>query len=188
MLLDLVEARDPRAQLWVREHDTAGLSADQKRAVEAIASSPQLVQPLSAPAGAGKTTSMRALAECARRSNRRVLVLAPTGKAVDVAVREGAGDAGYTVAKALKSLRDETLRLNHLTVVVVDEAGMVGTDDLRQLLTATTNAGVKTVLVGDSLSAPAGAGKTTSMRALAAMARRRFTARVIVVGPDRQGR
>ena len=150
VLLDLVDARDPRAQLWVREHDTAGLSADQKRAVEAIASSPQLVQPLSAPAGAGKTTSMRALAECARRSNRRVLVLAPTGKAVDVAVREGAGDAGYTVAKALKSLRDETLRLNHLTLVVVDEAGMVGTDDLRQLLTATTNAGVKTVLVGDA--------------------------------------
>ena len=150
VLLDLVDARDPRAQLWVREHDTAGLSADQKRAVEAIASSPQLVQPLSAPAGAGKTTSMRALAECARRSNRRVLVLAPTGKAVDVAVREGAGDAGYTVAKALKSLRDETLRLDHLTVVVVDEAGMVGTDDLRQLLTATTNAGVKTVLVGDA--------------------------------------
>lgn len=34
-------------------------------------------------------------------------------------------------------------------VVVVDEAGMVGTDDLRQLLTATTAAGVKTVLVGD---------------------------------------
>jgi hypothetical protein len=35
-------------------------------------------------------------------------------------------------------------------VVVVDEAGMVGTDDLRQLLTATTGAGVKTVLVGDA--------------------------------------
>ena len=46
-------------------------------------------------------------------------------------------------------MRDETLRLDHLTVVV-DEAGMVGTDDLRQLLTATTNAGVKTVLVGDA--------------------------------------
>ena len=77
-------------------------------------------------------------------------MLAPTGKAVDVAVREGAGDTGYTVAKALKSLRDETLRLDRQTVVVVDEAGMVGTDDLRQLLTATTTAGAKTVLVGDA--------------------------------------
>ena len=70
-----------------------------------IAASPWLVQPLSAPAGAGKTTSMRALAAAAHRCRRRVLVLAPTGKAVDVAVREGAGDAGYTVAKALQSLR-----------------------------------------------------------------------------------
>ena len=150
VLLDLVDARDPRAQLWVREDDTDGLSADQTRAVRTIAATPWLVQPVSAPAGAGKTTSMRALAAVAHRSRRRVLVLAPTGKAVDVAVREGAGDAGYTVAKALKSLRDETLRLDRQTVVVVDEAGMVGTDDLRQLLTATTTAGTKTVLVGDA--------------------------------------
>jgi hypothetical protein len=33
--------------------------------------------------------------------------------------------------------------------VIVDEAAMVGTDDLRQLLTATTAAGTKTILVGD---------------------------------------
>src|SRR3981189_3793477 len=36
------------------------------------------------------------------------------------------------------------------SLVVADEAAMVGTDDLRQLLTATTHAGVKTVLVGDA--------------------------------------
>ena len=66
------------------------------------------------------------------------MLVAPTGKAVDVAIREGAGDTGYTIAKALQSLRDETLKLSHLDLVVVDEAGMVGTDDLRQLLTATT--------------------------------------------------
>jgi hypothetical protein len=74
----------------------------------------------------------------------------PTGKAVDVAVREGAGDTGYTIAKTLKSLEDGTLKLGHLDVVVVDEAGMVGTDDLRELLTAATTAGTKTVLVGDA--------------------------------------
>jgi conjugative relaxase-like TrwC/TraI family protein len=149
-VFDLVDARDARSQLWVREHDTAGLSADQARAVEAIAACPWLVCPLSAPAGAGKTTSMRALVAAAHRCRRRVLLLAPTGKAVDVAVREGAGDQGYTIAKALKSLGDGTLTLDRQTVVVVDEAGMVGTDDLRQLLTATTRAKAKTVLVGDA--------------------------------------
>ena len=76
--------------------------------MENIAASPWLVCPVSAPAGAGKTTSMRALVAAAHRSRRQVLVLAPTGKAVDVAVREGAGDTGYTVAKALTSLEDGT--------------------------------------------------------------------------------
>jgi hypothetical protein len=50
--LDLVDARDIRAAMWVKDTDTAGLSLDQKRAVENIAQSPWLVQPLSAPAGA----------------------------------------------------------------------------------------------------------------------------------------
>lgn len=149
-VLDLVDARDDCSQLWVWEEDTRGLSPDQRAAVEAIGRSPWLVQPLSAPAGAGKTTSLRALRAAAHhRYDARVLVLAPTGRAVDVAVREGAGDEGLTIAKALQDLRNGTLTLNRGTLVVVDEAGMVGTDDLRQLLIATTTAGVKTVLVGD---------------------------------------
>jgi AAA domain len=118
--------------------------------VQNIGRSPWLVQPLSAPAGAGKTTALRALASAGRRFQRRVLVLAPTGKAVDVAVCEGAGEHGYTIAKALQSLHDNKLQLNRQTLVVVDEAAMVGTGDLRQILTATTQAGAKTVLVGDS--------------------------------------
>jgi conjugative relaxase-like TrwC/TraI family protein len=150
-VLDVVDARgDLRTQLWVQPGDTDGLSADQTRAVTNIAVAEQLVCPLSAPAGAGKTTSLRALTRMARRRfDARVIVVAPTGKAVDVAVREGAGTVGYTVAKAVKSLADGGLRLGHADVVIVDEAGMVGTDDLRQLLAATTAAGVKTVLVGD---------------------------------------
>jgi conjugative relaxase-like TrwC/TraI family protein len=66
-ILDLVDSRDERALLWVKDEDTAHLSPDQKRAVENTGRSPWLVQPLSAPAGAGKTTSMRALRAAARR-------------------------------------------------------------------------------------------------------------------------
>ncbi len=150
-LLEMVDAQDARAELWVKERDTEGLSPDQKRAVENIATSPWLVQPLSAPAGAGKTTSLRALAAMARRRHTaRVFVLAPTGNAVDVAIREGAGDVGYTIAKALHQLDNGTLALGHLDLVVVDEAAMVGTDDLRRLLKATTSAKAKIVLVGDA--------------------------------------
>jgi conjugative relaxase-like TrwC/TraI family protein len=150
-LLDLVDARDNRAMLWIRSDDTANLSPDQARAVQNIGRSPWLIQPLSAPAGAGKTTSMRALRAAAhRRFDGTVLVVAPTGKAVDVAVREGAGDQGYTIAKALHLLRENQLELGPHTLVVVDEAAMVGTTDLRQLLTATISASAKTVLIGDA--------------------------------------
>lgn len=149
-VLDLVDARDDRALLWIKNEDTAGLSPDQKTAIENIGRSPWLVQPLSAPAGAGKTTSMRALRAAAhRRHNGRVLVLAPTGNAADVAIREGAGDEGLTIAKAIQELGNGRLQLGPHTLVVVDEAAMVGTGDLRQILTATTAAGAKTVLVGD---------------------------------------
>src|SRR6185312_2359789 len=112
-VLDLVDARDDRALLWVKDDDTAALSLDQKHAVQNIGRSPWLIQPLAAPAGAGKTTSMRALVSAAhRRSGAKVLLLAPTGKAVDVAVREGAGDEGLTIAKAVQLLRDNKLELS----------------------------------------------------------------------------
>lgn len=129
--------------------DTAGLSPDQARAVTAIATSERLVQPLSAPAGAGKTHSLRALRAAAHDAGKRVLVAAPTGRAVDVAVREQAGDDGATLDALLGRLERGQEVLDADTVVVVDEAGMVGTQHLRRLLERATAAGTKVVLVGD---------------------------------------
>lgn len=149
-LLDLVDARDERTVLRVTDKDTDGLSADQKRAVTAMAESPWLVQPLAAPAGAGKTHSLKALRRAAHRARRKVLVLAPQGRAVDVAINDCAGDDGYTVDKALIELQKGRLTLDSDTVVVVDEAGLIGNNQLRDLLEATTRAGTKTLLVGDA--------------------------------------
>ncbi|AGC63248.1 ATP-dependent exoDNAse [Mycobacterium liflandii 128FXT] len=149
-IFDMVDAVDTRARLDVRTADLAGLSADQARAISAIAHSPYLVQPLQAPAGAGKTHSLRALHAAAHRAGKQVLVLAPTGKAVDEAMRDDAGDRGLTVAKAVQLLGAGKLNLDRRTVMVVDEASMVGTPELRYLLAATTAAHAKTVLVGDA--------------------------------------
>ncbi|MEM6110567.1 MobF family relaxase [Mycobacterium sp. 050272] len=153
-VFDLVDAHAVRAMAWVHPEHTAaalGVSDQQHQVVTAIASTPQLVVPLSAPAGAGKTTSMRALRTIIeKRHKARMIVIAPTGKAVDVAVAEGAASEGYTMHSALARLADGRLQLGPFDVVVVDEAGMVGTDHWRQLLSATTTAGTKTVLVGDA--------------------------------------
>jgi conjugative relaxase-like TrwC/TraI family protein len=135
--------------LAVTTEDTAGLSADQARAVTAIAESPWLIQPLTAPAGAGKTHSLKALRSAAHRAGRGVVVVSPHGRAVDVAVGECAGDTGYTVDAALAALNAGWLTLDASTVVVIDEAGLAGDQQLLRLLRTTTESGAKTVLVGD---------------------------------------
>ena len=66
-LLELMGARDERGVIAEAAVDTAGLSPDQGRAITEIATSPWLIQPLSAPAGAGKTTSLKALRAAAHR-------------------------------------------------------------------------------------------------------------------------
>ncbi|MGO9154705.1 MobF family relaxase [Mycobacterium sp.] len=149
-IFDIVDAADTRARLDARTADLGGLSADQARAIATIAASPYLVQPLQAPAGAGKTHSLRALRAAAHRTAKEVLVLAPTGKAVDEAMRGQAGDRGLTVAKALTLIEDNQLHVDRRTVVVVDEASMVGTPELRRLLEVSTAARAKMVLVGDA--------------------------------------
>jgi hypothetical protein len=149
-IFDLIDAVDNRARLDMRAADLDGLSADQACAIVNIAASPYLVQPLQAPAGAGKAHSLQALRAGAHRANKEVLVVAPTGKAVDEAMRGGAGDRGLTVAKALTLIDDDRLNLDRRTVLVVDEASMVATPELRRVLEASTAAQAKMVLVGDA--------------------------------------
>ncbi len=150
---EMIGARDAAAVFdTAAVVDTAGLSEDQARAVAAVAASPWLVQVITAPAGAGKTTSLRALREAAHAGGiGRVMVVAPTGRAVDVALAEGAADTGATVAAVLADIRaGRGQQLDAATLLLVDEAGMVGTPALRELLAAATGAGAKTVLVGDA--------------------------------------
>ncbi|WP_040623515.1 ATP-dependent DNA helicase, partial [Mycobacterium parascrofulaceum] len=146
----MVDDQDPRTRLDVRTLDLGDLSVDQARAIANIAHSPYLVQPLQAPAGAGKTHSLKALRGAAHRAHKEVLVLAPTGKAVDEAMRDGAGDRGLTVAKALKLIEDNQLDVGRRTVIVVDEASMLGTPELHKLLACAVMGRAKMVLVGDA--------------------------------------
>jgi conjugative relaxase-like TrwC/TraI family protein len=82
-ILTAVDATDNRCRLDLRPDDIGDLSPDQARAIANIATSAHLVQPLQAPAGAGKTHSLKALRAAAHRARKQVLVCAPTGKAVD---------------------------------------------------------------------------------------------------------
>lgn len=148
-IFEMVDEEDTRARLDIRDTDIGDLSPDQARAIRNIAHSPYLVQPLQAPAGAGKTHSLKVLRAGAHRGGKEVLVLAPTGKAVDEAMRDEAGDRGLTVDKALKLIENDQLRVDRRTVIIVDEASMVGTPDLKKLLACAVDGRAKIVLVGD---------------------------------------
>jgi conjugative relaxase-like TrwC/TraI family protein len=149
-IYDMIDETDTRTRLDMRAVDLGDLSADQARAIANIVASPYLVQPLQAPAGAGKTHSLKALRAAAHRANKQVLVLAPTGKAVDEAMRDGAGDRGLTVAKALQLIENNQLDVDRRNVVIVDEASMVGTPELKKLLSRAVAGHAKMVLVGDA--------------------------------------
>jgi acyl-CoA synthetase (AMP-forming)/AMP-acid ligase II len=70
--------------------------------------------------------------------------LHPVGPAVSKSPCAFPRHCSCSLAKALNDFRQDTLRLRVHTLVVVDVAAMVGTRDLRELLAATTAAGVKT--------------------------------------------
>ena len=106
-------------------------------------------------AGAGKSTSMEAVANASRACGYQVFAIAPSNRAVDVIKTDIHADE--TAAKALAGfinrIRDpnhkDPITLTDKHVVVLDEAGMCGTRDIAFLLEAARKANCKVVLTGD---------------------------------------
>lgn len=115
-----------------------------------IASSPMTNTSLVAPAGAGKTTSLKALRGLYEQDGRQVVGLAPTGKAASVMTKEGATDSAQTVASTMLQMEKGKCSWNDRTVVIVDESGMVGTADLARIMSTANERGSKVVTVGDT--------------------------------------
>ena len=124
------------------------LAEEQKRALRDVCA-PAAVSVLEAGAGTGKTTTARALGEIAVRSGLRVIGLAPSWVAAD----ELSTSIGIP-AQAIARWRHDQARgnaepLGPDTLLLVDEAGMVGTRDLSAILTAAAAGGARVVLMGD---------------------------------------
>ena len=99
-------------------------------------------------AGTGKTTMLRAAAAAFEAAGLRVVGCCQSAAASQNLTRE-TGVASRTVASLLLSLRDGRARLDASTVLVLDEAGMVGSREFASLQTAALEAGAKLVCVGD---------------------------------------
>lgn len=108
-------------------------------------------------AGTGKTYMLDAARDAWQRAGRKVIGAALAGKAAD-GLQQDAGIESRTIASLLMRIDWEKNRagpvrspvLDKNTVLVVDEAGMVGTRHMQRLLQEASSAGAKVVLVGDA--------------------------------------
>ena len=129
------------------------MSSEQARAVHHVCQAGSLAV-IIGDAGTGKSFSMKVAREAWEAQGFRVRGAALAGKAADE-LQAGSGIQSRTLASlehAWKSpkakLRDE-VKLTSRDVLVIDEAGMVGSRQLGRVLAAAEKAGAKVVLLGD---------------------------------------
>lgn len=121
------------------------LGADQRAAVEGILTSDAAVEVLAAPAGAGKSFVIGAIADAWTPG--RVVGLAPSQAAANVLTDEGVTSFNLTAWLGQQQRGENPVQPGDL--VFVDEAGMAPTPDLAKVIQLVEAAGGKARLVGD---------------------------------------
>jgi conjugative relaxase-like TrwC/TraI family protein len=129
------------------------LDAGQASLVEQMCTSGARLQLAIAPAGAGKTTAMRALTLAWTEEGGQVLGLAPSAAAAAV-LGEQTDIRADTLAKLTWSLRHDDLpewaaSVGPSTLVIIDEAGMADTLTLDKAVQFAINRGASVRLIGD---------------------------------------
>jgi conjugative relaxase-like TrwC/TraI family protein len=129
------------------------LNAGQAELVRDMATSAARLQLAIAPAGAGKTTALRALATAWRHGGGTVIGLAPSAAAAAV-LRDQINTDTETLAKLTTSLQHRQLpawaaNIGPSTLVVIDEAGMADTISLDSAVAYVVDRGGSVRLIGD---------------------------------------
>ncbi|MEQ7845807.1 MobF family relaxase [Nocardioides kribbensis] len=134
----------------VVRHSKGRLSTQQRTALESITASPRQVDLLVGPAGAGKTTTMRALrsAWIVAHGQGSVIGLAPSATAAQ-ALADDLGVACDNTAKWLHEYDNGRTDLRAGQLVIIDEATLAGTTTLDRISGIAEAAGAKVLLVGD---------------------------------------
>ncbi|MFO1452681.1 MAG: MobF family relaxase [Opitutaceae bacterium] len=120
------------------------LDDEQKRALGRILASANLVTLFRGGAGTGKSFVLRRLVEAVQQTGRSVVILAPQRQQVVEMERDGF-PAPQTVASFLRQSE-----LPRGTLVVVDEAGQIGGQQMLQLFRNVRDQGSRLLLSGDT--------------------------------------
>lgn len=125
----------------------ANLSAEQEAAIHHILGTNQLSVVVGF-AGAGKSTLLAAAKSAWEQHGHRVIGAALSGKAAD-GLENSSGISARTLASLEYSWKHGYQKLQVGDVLVIDEAGMVGTKQLARVINHVQLSGAKVVLVGD---------------------------------------
>ncbi|MBW3578864.1 MAG: AAA family ATPase [Actinobacteria bacterium] len=129
----------------IMAHD---LSDDQAGAVRELLADDRRVGLLIGPAGAGKTRTLRAVVDAWAQTHGSVIGLTVSQAAANVLAAEAEVRAENTT-KWLYEMRRGRWHLPSGALVLIDEASMVATSDLVDLVEQARRAGGKVLLVGD---------------------------------------
>jgi len=132
------------------DRDGRLLADDQAAALAAVATSGRAVDVLVGPAGAGKTTAMRALRTAWEREQGRgsVVGLAPSAVAAQV-LADDLGIRTENTAKWWQDHQNAVASFRKGQLVIVDEASLAGTLSLDRITEHAAEVGAKVLLVGD---------------------------------------
>jgi conjugative relaxase-like TrwC/TraI family protein len=125
------------------------LNPQQAAAVKHVTEGKQRIKIVSGMAGTGKSTMLKAARRVWELQRYTVIGTALSGKAAE-GLHSATGIKSTTLAGLLVSIEGKWIKLNPRTVVVVDEAGMIGTKTMLRLVKEIQKRGAKLVLVGDS--------------------------------------
>jgi hypothetical protein len=130
------------------------LSSEQQAMIRTICKSGDGIEVVEGAAGAGKTYALAAARQAWEASGYRVIGCSLAARAARQ-LQEDAGIPAATIDRLLGALdRHDDSGLDTRTVVVADEAAMVGTRKLARLLVHAEAARAKVVLVGDPCQLP----------------------------------
>ncbi len=124
------------------------LSEEQRTALGSL-TAPSRLAVLEGLAGTGKSHLLGAAREAWEQSGYEVRAAALAGKAAK-GLQDGSGIRAQTLHSLLVDLKSGRERLNDRTVLVIDEAGMIGSRQFAQLLQEVEQAKAKVVFVGDA--------------------------------------
>jgi Ti-type conjugative transfer relaxase TraA len=124
------------------------LSEEQRKAYDLCTSSGQNLSIIQGRAGVGKSYVLEAIRVAHEESSFRVIGLAPTHKVANDLKINGFKES-KTCHSFLFAFKNNRETLNNNTLVIVDEAAMLGTELTVELLNVVKSTGAKLVLVGD---------------------------------------